>query len=124
MPAIAAEISGKTYTLEDNPFGWQTVAFSFEDGADEVKVTLNGVPFTVGLDNVYRFVKSQDNTFPQGFRGHWDQDTFVVETIVLGQMMQTTSRIQFSGDAIHLTWQEKSSGNTVEVQGTLNPATK
>jgi CubicO group peptidase (beta-lactamase class C family) len=124
LPAIAAPISGKTYTLEDNPFG-KTVAFSFEDEADEVKITLDAVPFTVGLDNVYRMLSVGDGTFPQGFRGYWEnQDTFVVDNIVLGQMWQATYRIQFSGDAIHLSRQEKGSGSKIEVQGTLNPAAK
>lgn len=125
LPAIAAKISGKTYTFEDNPFGWMTLVFSFEDGADEVKITLNGVlSFTAGLDNVYRTFGGQDNTFPQEFRGYWDQDTFVVENIVLGQMVETTSRIRFPGDTIHITWQDKFSGSTAEVQGKLTPATQ
>jgi hypothetical protein len=125
LPAIAAEISGKTYTLEDNPFGWHTLVFSFQDGADEVKITVDGVPLAVGLDNVYRMSSVGDGTFPQGFRGRWEnQDTFVVDNIVLGQMGQATNRIQFSGDAIHLTRQDKYSGSKVEIQGALNPATK
>jgi CubicO group peptidase (beta-lactamase class C family) len=120
LPAIAAEISGKTYTLENNPFGWQTVAFSFQDGADEAKVILNGQPLTVGLDNVYRIVKGQDGTFLQGLRGHWEnRDTFVVEVIVPDQMMLTTSWIQFSEDAVHITWQEKYTGSEVKMQGML-----
>jgi CubicO group peptidase (beta-lactamase class C family) len=121
LPAIATKISGKTYTFKGNPFGWETAIFSFEDGADEVKVTLNGMPFAVGLDNVYRMVTSPDNTFPQGFRGYWDRDTFVIENIVLGQMTQTTSRIQFPEDSIHITVQEKGSRNTVAVQGSQSP---
>ena len=122
---MAAEISGKTYTLEDNPFGWQTVSFSFQDGMDEAKITLNGQQLAIGLDNVYRIVKGQDGMFPQGFRGHWEnQDTFVVDAIVLDQMMRAISRIQFSGDTIYITWQDKYSGSQVEIQGVLNPETK
>jgi CubicO group peptidase (beta-lactamase class C family) len=125
LPAIAAEISGKTYRLEDNPFGWQTVIFSFEEGSDTVKVTLNGVSVMAGLDNVYRILTGPDDTFPQGFRGHWEnQDTFVIEDIVLGQTGEATNRIQFSGDTIYLTRQEKGSGSKINVQGTLDPAAK
>ncbi len=29
LPAIATQISGKTYTLADNPFGWQTMMLQF-----------------------------------------------------------------------------------------------
>lgn len=126
LPAIAAEISGRTYALGENSFGWNTLAFSFQDEADEAKVTIDGeIELTVGLDNVYRTIVGEDNTFPEGFRGGWEnQDTFVVEEIVLGQMVQFTHRIQFSGDVIHITNQEKFSGSKFEEQGTLNPATK
>ncbi len=125
LPAIAAEISGKTYTLGDNPFGWHTLVFSFQDGADEAKVTVDGTQMPIGLDNVYRIVGGADSTFPEEIRGRWEnQDTFVVEVIVLGQMMQPTSRIQFSGDGIHITQLDQLSGNKVEIQGALNPATK
>ena len=48
----------------------------------------------------------------------------MVEDIFPGQMLQFTYRIRFSGDAIHLTQQEKYSGNKIELQGTLSPAAK
>jgi CubicO group peptidase (beta-lactamase class C family) len=124
LPMIATEISGKTYTLEDNPFGWHTMSFTFREGAQEMQVTLDGTgQINIGLDNLYRLLSIEDSTFPQGFRGHWEnQNTFVVEEIVLGQMAQTISRIHFSAAAIHISWKEKYSGNTVEVEGALNPA--
>jgi CubicO group peptidase (beta-lactamase class C family) len=126
LPAVAAEISGKTYKLQDNPFGWQTMILSFQEGSDEAKVTLNGVQqFTIGLDNVYRVFSLGDTAFPQAFRGYWETpDTFVVEDILLGQMRKFTYRVRPSADAIHITWQEMDSGNQVEVQGTLDPASK
>jgi CubicO group peptidase (beta-lactamase class C family) len=128
LPAIAAEIYGKAYTLATNPFGWQTIAFSFQDGADEVMVTASDATgataqVAVGLDNVYRTNPGADSTFPEESRGRWeDQDTFIVEDIYPGQMVQFTYRIQFSGEAIHIIRQEKYSGNVVELQGTLTPA--
>jgi CubicO group peptidase (beta-lactamase class C family) len=126
LPPIATDISGKTYKLQDNPFGWQTMILSFQEGSDEAKVTLNGVrQFTIGLDNVYRVFSLGDTAFPQGFRGYWETpDTFVVDDVLLGQMRQFTYRVQPSADAIHITWQEMDSGNQVEVQGALDPASK
>jgi CubicO group peptidase (beta-lactamase class C family) len=122
LPLIATQISGRTYTLEENPFGWHTIAFSFPEGADEAKVTINDLQIAVGLDNIYRIVMGQDGTFPQGLRGHWEnEDTFVVESILLGQMVQALSRVQFSPEAIYIAWQEKYSGSSVEVQGALAP---
>jgi CubicO group peptidase (beta-lactamase class C family) len=129
LPAIATQISGETYALADNPFAWQTIAFNFGDSVDEVKVTVNSNGGTgqlaIGLNNVYRTVEGGDNTFPQELRGRWEnQDTFVIEDIYPGQMLQYTYRIQFSGDAIHIIRQEKYSGSIVEMQGTLTPVSK
>jgi CubicO group peptidase (beta-lactamase class C family) len=129
LPAIAAQISGKAYALADNPFGWETIAFNFQDSADQVMVTVNSNggsgQLAVGLGNTYRTVEGGDSTFPQELRGRWDdQDTFIVEDVYPGQMLQYTYSIQFSSDAIHITRQEKYSGNKVELQGTLTPAFK
>jgi len=126
LPAIAAKISGKTYTLGDNPFGWHTMVVSFQDGADEAKITVDGTQqVPIGLDNVYRTFVGPDSTITENLRGRWEnQDTFVVDDIVLGQMMHFTHRIQFSGDAIHITRLDKYSGNKIEFQGALNPATQ
>jgi CubicO group peptidase (beta-lactamase class C family) len=129
LSAIAAEISGKAYTLEDNPFGWQTIVFDFQESVDEVCVTVSSDGGTgqlaVGLDNVYRTAAGGDSTFPEGLRGSWDNEvTLVVEDIYPGQMLQFNYRIQFSGDAIHITRQEEFSGSKVELQGTLTPAAR
>jgi CubicO group peptidase (beta-lactamase class C family) len=123
LPVIATQISEKPYILEENPFGWHTITFSFQKGADEAKVTIDGLQIAIGLDNIYRIVMGQDETFPQGLRGRWENgDTFVVESILLGQTVQTLSRVQFSQDTIHIAWQEKYSGSSVEIQGALSPA--
>ena len=129
LPAIAVRISGKTYTLADNPFGWQTISFNFQESLDEVQVTINSNGVTgqlaVGLDNVYRAFAGGDGAFPQEMRGNWeDEDTLVVENIYPGQMLQFTVWIQFSGDVVHITQLEKYSGSKVELQGTLNPASE
>jgi CubicO group peptidase (beta-lactamase class C family) len=126
LPTIATQISGKSYTLADNPFGWQTITFNFQDSVDEVEVSVssNGSigQLAIGLDNVYRLVDGGDSTFPQELRGRWeDQDTFMIEDIYPGQMVQFTYHIQFSGDSIHIIRQEEYSGNKVELQGALIP---
>jgi CubicO group peptidase (beta-lactamase class C family) len=122
LPAIAAEISGKTYTLANNPSGWQTMIFSFEDGSDEAKVTINGArQLAIGLDNTYRIFGVDDPTFPEALRGRWEnQDTLVVEDVKLGQLSKIIIRIQFSDDTILITGQEKYSGSQFEMNGSLN----
>jgi CubicO group peptidase (beta-lactamase class C family) len=126
LPAIATQISGKTYTLEDNPFGWHSVIFTFEEGGDEARVTIDGMrQLRFGLDNVYRLFSLNNNPFPEALRGRWEnQNTFVLEDIVLGQTLKIISRIHFSGETLHIDWEETSSERKVELRGTLKPATK
>jgi CubicO group peptidase (beta-lactamase class C family) len=123
LPAIAKEISDKTYTLTENPFEWHTMTFSFQANADEFTVTVDGQQAVIGLDNVYRMVGGATNAFPQGSRSHWEnQDTLVVETIYPGQMQELTYHIQFSGDSIDVSVVEKYTGSQFEFQGALSPA--
>jgi len=113
LPPIATEISGKTYTFEENPFGWQTMIFTFQPGAGEAKITINGArQASIGLDNRYRIFAVDNKTFPQAFRGHWENgDTFVIEDPILGQVQENLIRVKFSGDTVDITAQEKYSGN-------------
>jgi hypothetical protein len=121
LPEVATEISGKTYTLGDNPFGWTSMILSFQDGSDEAKVTINGVrQYTLGMDNLYRIFTIDNPLFPDAVRGQWEnQETLVVEDIKLGQLENTTLRIQFSGEDINIALQEKYSGSQFEFQGSI-----
>jgi len=126
LPSIAKKISQKTYVLEENPFGWHLMSFTFKDGADEAEIVIDDMPqLAIGLDNVFRIFSLGDGTFPQGFRGYWEnQDTLVVEAIMLGQIEQFNYRIQFHGDTIQIFGQEKYSGIKIEACGTLSSVTK
>jgi CubicO group peptidase (beta-lactamase class C family) len=119
LPAIAAQISGKTYTFGDNPLGWQSIIFSFQDGTAEAKVTLNGVRLlTIGLDNIYRKYDIDNKIFPEMLRGIWETpDTFVVEDLQLGRVFKVVFRIQFSGSALMVTGEEVYSGMQFSFQG-------
>jgi CubicO group peptidase (beta-lactamase class C family) len=123
LPAIATEISGKAYTIAENPLGWQSLIFTFQDGASEAKITLNGIrQISVGLDGTYRIYNVDDKVFPDAYIGWWvNQDTFVVKDIRLGQLQEIISQVEFSGDNISITGQEKFSGNQqYEMNGSLN----
>jgi hypothetical protein len=84
LPAIANEISGKLYTLEENSNGWKTLVIFFEPGANTARVSTNEFNDLdeIGLDNIYRRA-----TLPQDqymMRGHWvDDHTFLIEWIAL-----------------------------------------
>jgi CubicO group peptidase (beta-lactamase class C family) len=120
LPAIAREISGKNFALDDNPFGWHTIAFSFKEGETEAKLNVDGMEIAFGLDNVYRFVPAGDSPFPQGFRGSWEGgDTFNVESIQLGTPTYFKSKVLFFADGIHIIQRDELSGSEVDIQGRL-----
>jgi CubicO group peptidase (beta-lactamase class C family) len=122
LPAIAADISGKSYTLEENPTGWTSLIFSFDDGANEAQVTISGVrQAPVGLDSIYRIYAVDDKIFPEALRGSWlSQDTFEIEDIKLGLVSDITLQVKFSGETIHVSVMENLSGAQVEFGGSLN----
>jgi hypothetical protein len=120
LPVTALEISEKTYALNENPFGWQTIVFSFKEGENEAKINVNGLEIAVGLDNTYRFISAEESPFPQGFRGSWEnKDTFIVESIQLGFPTQNQATILFSGDTIRIMQRDELSGSEIEIQGKL-----
>jgi len=122
LPATVLEISDRTFTLDENPLGWQTMVFSFKEGGDEAMVTINdSLQILVGMDNVYRIVDGGDSPFSEGLRGHWkNQDTFIVEDIVVGDMLQFEYTIRFSEDTLHIIRRDKYFGSEIELQGVLS----
>ncbi|MEW6746231.1 MAG: serine hydrolase [Planctomycetota bacterium] len=83
LPGRAKEIGGKRYLLEENPWGWKSLAIEFAEA--EARVTLEiGTGFLVqpvGLDGVYRITEGGPHTIlgsPLAARGEWeDEHTFV-----------------------------------------------
>ncbi len=122
LPPIASEITGKTYTLNENSFGWTSMIFTFQEGAGEVKVTVNGMrQLVIGLDNVYRLYTIDSKMFPQAVRGRWENDnSLAVEDITLGQLSNVTLKFQFTGSDLKISGQEKFSGSTFEIVGVLS----
>jgi len=74
----------------------------------------------IGLDNIYRVIPSTDGLFSEALRGHWEnEDTLIIEDIVIGQMQRIDYRIRFSKNTVYIIGHEKYSGNRFELQGTL-----
>jgi CubicO group peptidase (beta-lactamase class C family) len=119
FPATAKEISGRSYAMEDNPFGWQTIVFSFQEGEQEAQISINDSQLTpIGLDNTYRFAGDGENPFPMGFRGFWkNANTFGIEYIVLGTPAHYQVTVEFSGDKIHIVQQVVLTGIEDQVNG-------
>jgi CubicO group peptidase (beta-lactamase class C family) len=121
LPNTAKEISGKTYNLEENPFGWKTIVFSFPEGKDEAQIATDDNPPTqVGLDNLYHFAEAGESPFSVGFRGTWkDTDTFVIEYLLLGAPLHYQVTVDFTGDKIHITQLDYLTGSEGKIDGTL-----
>ncbi len=109
-PAVAEDISGSTYTFEENPLGWETLNLAFTPGSSTAEVIFNGVPLQVGLDNIYRL----SGSLPDGeilLRGHWEgEDTFMLDypypltgKTSLGELGETQYHFKFAGDILEVT---------------------
>ncbi len=103
LPALAGEISGKTYILEENPNGWKNLSISFEAGSPVARVAMNGDPNQeeIGLDNIYRLGLATPNHM---MRGRWvDGQTFQIDWVPLvGNSGTTQIRAKFSGNTIEI----------------------
>ena len=95
LPAIANEVSGKLYRLEENPNDWKTFVIIFEPGANTARVSTNEYNDLdeIGLDNIYRRAAlSQDQYM---MRGHWvDDHTFLIDFVALPLGNNLTYNIQ------------------------------
>ena len=111
LPAIAATITGKTFTMEWNATGIESMAIDFrEDGT--ALLHLNTIAgdhdLAVGLDGVYRI--SETGTWgrmPVGnrraSRGYWaDDSTFHISSREIGNPLYPEEDLIFTGDAIEV----------------------
>lgn len=109
LPDTALAVSGSAYTFAENPFGWQSMAFTFTPGADTASLLFNGVALEVGMDNLYR-QNQNDLLGTVLLRGEWvDGKSFVVHYPYaitgpnrLGALGETELRFIFTGDQMEL----------------------
>ncbi len=125
LPQIALEISGQTYALEQNPFGWEDIRFEFQPGAATGAIRMSGAPeLTVGLDNRYRLtVDPEGNSRPIGLRGRWQADgSLLIEDITLGEFSKTMVTAAFEPGGLTLTAVNLNfPGEPVLIHGSLQP---
>jgi CubicO group peptidase (beta-lactamase class C family) len=120
LPLLARSISGKTYLMDDNPLGWQTMTFDFQAGPDIATVTIENGQVSqqedIGLDNLYR-----ETPGTGGLRGRWENDnTFIAEQIQPGQIVEYEYRLVFTGNNLTIELRERVfGGEPVLVQATL-----
>jgi CubicO group peptidase (beta-lactamase class C family) len=105
LPARAGAISGRTYALEDNPMGLDSLTLAFPGGAEAllsfVSHDRREGPRPVGLDGVPRL--SPDGRFglPVAVSGAWrDDSSFVIEYDEVANINRYTLTLGFSGDRL------------------------
>jgi CubicO group peptidase (beta-lactamase class C family) len=127
LPAMAKEISGKTYALDANPLMLKTLRLDFNDSAEAILyITFTdnrpSPPQQVGLDGVYRLVPGSYN-LPQGMRGFWaDAQTFVFEYDTIAVNDHINFRLIFQDDQVVMKGLETDHELGVTIEGQLqNP---
>jgi CubicO group peptidase (beta-lactamase class C family) len=114
LPTMAQEISGSIYRFTENPMGWESLEFHFEEGAQTARLQLSDFPLLeIGMDNLYRL--STDETIGELLlRGRWtDEQTFAIDypypavgSPTLGELGETEFQFKFTGDKLEVTVQQ------------------
>jgi CubicO group peptidase (beta-lactamase class C family) len=104
LPAIATEVSGKTFVFEPNPLEIEELSLEFRDSAEAVLILKHSdgeiTSWPVGLDGVYRMSTGEYN-LPQGVRGEWiDDQTLVVEYDNIANNDHIILRLRIAGDLL------------------------
>ncbi len=113
LPAIAQEISGKTFVFADNALGIESMGIDFNGGTEPAEATMriktagsDPQTWPLGLDGVLRMSKGPYG-LPQGARGEWvDDKTFVAEYDNIGNNDHIFLRMRFTGDTVTIEGQE------------------
>ncbi len=112
LPAIAREITGRAYTLDDNGLGLKSFSLSFETGEATIELHFQdkSVKLPVGLDNVFRFTDLAGiGTVAE--RGAWTDDhTFQLDERFLGESYRSEIRLDFAEDRVEATAKGLDSG--------------
>jgi len=77
LPAVADEISGKTFVFEPNPLGIKSFTLSFGKGAEAKLILIEedqSEENPIGLDGVYRFSNNSRFGTPEALKGSWISD--------------------------------------------------
>lgn len=103
LSAIALEISENTYSLEENPWGYDNFRLAFHPPDDyavfnySVKDKLFHID--VGLDDVFRLTESNDQCYAA--KGYWiTPDTFVIDYEIIGYSTKGKWTLTFTNDVI------------------------
>ncbi len=113
MPPLANTVSGKRYTLSENPLGLKSFVLTFS-GADVAQIQLElgnrrDPPRPVGLDGVPRVSAEGNFGMPVAVSGRWESsNTFLVDYNEIGNINMYRFRLRFSGDGVVVELSERS----------------
>jgi len=113
LPALAAAISGKTFSLEPNSIGVRRFSLSFPGGAEaglRLELTDGGVRRPrVGLDGVPRIWPDGRYGLPVALSGSWETDsTFVLIYDEVGNVNAVRLRMTFTSSEVTAEMSERS----------------
>ena len=126
LPAIAKEVSGKTFVFEPNPLEIEKLSLGFVDSAEAILQIKHSdgemTSWPVGLDGVYRMSAGEYN-LPQGLRGEWvDDQTFACEYDNIANNDHIMLRLRFAGDLLVIESHETAHELGVRIEGRVeNP---
>jgi len=115
-PAIAEQVSGKTYVLEDNPLGLRSISLLVkEEDEAALHVTADGIiagdaefEWLIGLDGIQRIAPGRYG-MPAAGKGGWDaHNSFTAEIDEIGNNMIWQATLRFDNDQVTVTLVESS----------------
>jgi CubicO group peptidase (beta-lactamase class C family) len=139
LPETAREISGKSFRLDENPAGIESVRLDFDDPSQaSFQITFadgsqspNGA---VGLDGLYRLTRGMNldrayhvfvdfKDLSVGLRGRWtDAQTFELEYDTLVNYYFYRLQLRFDGERLSLSMGERTGGSLMTIEGRMeNP---
>lgn len=107
LPAVARQISGKTYSLAENNWRYDNFRLVFDPALDVAEFSYTArvadtAVFTVGLDDVYRFTETEIGCMAA--RGKWTTpDTFELTCHQIGYTAPAQFILTFKQDEINVT---------------------
>lgn len=107
---VAAQVTGRTYRLEDNPLSWASLRFDFaegtvtlvEDGREQqIAVGAPGAWARTEIPPVTRTLSVTSDS-ALGASGAWEGETYVLRVYLVNTPYCRTLRCAFSGDEVTL----------------------
>jgi CubicO group peptidase (beta-lactamase class C family) len=122
-PDIAMEISGRVYTFDPNPAGWETLQIdALSEGETRITITYADdaeppLVINAGMDGVYRFSPGEFD-LPMASQGGWENDTtFVAELLFVGNINSYTMSAEFQANSVVVEITDLESGEVLSLEG-------